>query len=241
MRAAATGTGIILMNARALLSWFVVTTVFLPAVSAAPAEKGAPAPKKQESAGRKETQKSPASPSKSERATFGGGCFWSMEAVFERIPGVRSVTSGFAGGSVPSPSYEMVCTGQTGHAEVIQVEFDPAVVSYEKLLKVFWSVHDPTTPNAQGDDFGPQYRSIILFHNEAQKKAALKSYDDLTNRRVFRAPIVTELVPMERFYPAEAYHQDYYRHHRSNDYSLIYIDPKLRKLRQKGILPARGR
>jgi peptide-methionine (S)-S-oxide reductase len=170
---------------------------------------------------------------KTEKATFGGGCFWCMEAVFERIPGVKSVVSGYAGGHVPNPTYEMVCTGLTGHAEVIQIEYDPAVVPYEKLLSIFWVAHDPTTLNRQEDDFGPNYRSIILYHNDEQKKAAEKSYNDLTRRRVFRSPIVTELVPLTEFYPAEAYHQDYYRNHRGSEYSDIYIVPKLRKLRQK--------
>ena len=140
-----------------------------------------------------------------------------MEAVFERIPGVKSVVSGYAGGHVPNPTYEMVCTGLTGHAEVIQIEYDPAVVSYEKLLNIFWVAHDPTTLNRQEDDFGPNYRSIILYHNDEQKEAAEKSYKDLTRRRVFRSPIVTELVPLTEFYPAEAYHQDYYRNHRGSD------------------------
>jgi peptide-methionine (S)-S-oxide reductase len=168
---------------------------------------------------------------KIEKATFGGGCFWSIEAIFERIPGVKSVVSGFAGGNVPNPSYEMVGTGQTGHAECVQIEYDPTVVTYEKLLKVFWSAHDPTTLNSQGDDFGPQYRSIILYHNDAQKQAALKSYKELTARRAYRHPIVTELVPFTAFFPAEPYHQDYYRNHRYSEYSQIYIIPKLKKLK----------
>ena len=170
---------------------------------------------------------------KSELATFGGGCFWCQEAVFERIPGVKSVVSGFSGGSVVNPSYQMVCTGLTGHAEVIQIEFDPSILPYEKLLKVFWASHDPTTLNRQEDDFGTQYRSIILFHSEAQKQTAQKSYKELTARRAFREPIVTELVPFVAFYPAEEYHQDYYRKHRLEDYSQTYIVPKLKKLRTK--------
>jgi peptide-methionine (S)-S-oxide reductase len=170
---------------------------------------------------------------KIEKITFGGGCFWCSEAVFERIPGVLSVVSGFAGGNVPNPSYEMVCTGLTGHAEVVQIEYDPSVVSFETLLTVFWKSHDPTTLNQQGDDFGTQYRSIILYSTEAQKQAALKSYHELKARRAFRNPIVTELVPLNAFYPAEAYHQDYYRNHRGNAYSDSYIVPKLRKLKLK--------
>ena len=167
---------------------------------------------------------------RTETATFGGGCFWCTEAVFERIPGVKSVVSGYSGGLVPNPTYEQVCTGQTGHAEVIEVVFDPDKVPYEDLLKVFWKSHDPTTLNSQGPDFGTQYRSIILYHSEDQKKAAQKVYQELKAKRVYRAPIVTELVPFAAFYPAERYHQDYYRNHRFEDYSLTYIAPKLRKM-----------
>jgi peptide-methionine (S)-S-oxide reductase len=145
-----------------------------------------------------------------ELATFGAGCFWHVEATFERLPGVISAVSGYAGGNVPYPSYEMVHEGITGHAEVVMVEYDPEVISYERLLRVFWSSHDPTTPNRQGPDVGTQYRSIILYHNEAQRKAALKSYRDLVNARVFASPIVTQLVQLRAFYRAEDYHQDYY-------------------------------
>jgi peptide-methionine (S)-S-oxide reductase len=145
-----------------------------------------------------------------ERATFGAGCFWHVEDTFERTPGVLAAVSGYAGGSVPNPTYEMVHEGITGHAEVVMVEYDADVISYEDLLKVFWTHHDPTTPNRQGPDIGTQYRSIILYHNEAQRKAALKSYQDLVARRAFRYPIVTQLFPLTRFYRAEDYHQDYY-------------------------------
>ncbi len=183
--------------------------------------------------GKTKNTTSAAKEKKTEKATFGGGCFWCMEAVFERIPGVKSVVSGYAGGHIPNPTYEMVCTGLTGHAEVIQIEYDPAVVSYEKLLNIFWAAHDPTTLNRQEDDFGPNYRSIILYHNDAQKEAAEKSCKDLTRRRIFRSPIVTELVPLTEFYPAEPHHQDYYRNHRGSAYSDIHIVPKLRKLEQR--------
>ncbi|WP_422927963.1 peptide-methionine (S)-S-oxide reductase MsrA [Singulisphaera sp. PoT] len=168
---------------------------------------------------------------KVERATFAGGCFWSIEAIFERIPGVKSAVSGFAGGVVPSPDYDTVCTGETGHAESVRVTYDPDVVSYEDLLEVFWAAHDPTTLNAQGEDFGTQYRSVIFFHSEEQRKAALKSYRQLTDAGVFGRPIVTDLVPMNAFYPAERYHQDYYRNHRTNEYCQRVIAPKLRKLK----------
>ena len=170
---------------------------------------------------------------KTEVATFGEGCFWSTEAVFERVKGVKNVTSGFSGGVVANPSYEQVCSGQTGHAEVVQVEFDPSVIPYEKVLAVFWASHDPTTLNAQGDDFGHQYRSIIFYHSEAQKQAALKSYRELTARHAYRVPIVTDLQPYKAFYPADAYHQDYYRNHLDSEYSFTHIEPKLRKLRSK--------
>jgi peptide-methionine (S)-S-oxide reductase len=170
---------------------------------------------------------------KIEKATFGGGCFWCMEAVFERIPGVKSVVSGYAGGHVPNPTYQMVCTGLTGHAEVIQIEYDPAVISFEKLLHFFWTAHDPTTLNSQGPDFGTQYRSIILYHSDDQKEEALKQYKELMAHRGRRSPIVTELVPFKEFYPADDHHQDYYRNHPDSEYSIMYIEPKVRKLRQK--------
>ncbi|MHC5541893.1 peptide-methionine (S)-S-oxide reductase MsrA, partial [Singulisphaera rosea] len=169
--------------------------------------------------------------SKPQKATFGEGCFWSTEAVFEAVPGVKSVVSGYSGGSVPHPSYEMVCTGETGHAEAVQIEFDPDVVSYETLLKIFWASHDPTTLNRQGDDFGPQYRSVVFFHNEAQRRAAQKSYQKLTDTGAIASPIVTQLVPAQSFYPAERYHQNYYRNHRNDEYSQFYIIPKLKKLK----------
>jgi peptide-methionine (S)-S-oxide reductase len=180
-----------------------------------------------------DTPKSESSDAKTEKATFGGGCFWCMEAVFERLEGVKSVVSGYAGGNVPNPTYEMVHTGLTGHAEVIQIEFDPVVLPYEKLLKVFWASHDPTQLNMQGVDVGTQYRSVIFYHNDAQKVAAQKSYQDLKARRVYRSPIVTQLVPMTQFFPAETYHQDYYRNNPFTDYSLIHIAPKLKKLKMK--------
>jgi peptide-methionine (S)-S-oxide reductase len=147
---------------------------------------------------------------KYELATFGAGCFWHVEADFERLNGVISAVSGYAGGNVRNPNYEMVHEGVTGHAEVVMVQYDPEIISYEDLLKVFWQCHDPTTPNRQGPDVGTQYRSIILYHNEDQKKAALKSYDQLVEARAFRNAIVTQLVPLKTFYRAEDEHQDYY-------------------------------
>ncbi len=145
-----------------------------------------------------------------EVATFGGGCFWHVEAVFDRMKGVKTAVSGYAGGTVAFPNYELVHTGQTGHIEVVQVVYDPAIVTYEDLLKAFWANHDPTSIDRQGPDEGTQYRSAIFYHNEDQRKAALKSYQELTDARAYARPIVTVLLPMRAFYKAEDYHQDYY-------------------------------
>ena len=171
---------------------------------------------------------------KTESATFGGGCFWCMEAVFERLPGVKSVASCFAGGHTANPTYEQVCTGTTGHAEVTQIEFDPAIISYEKLLDVFWQAHDPTTLNRQGADEGTQYRSLILYHGEAQKLAAEKS--KAAAQKNFKHPIVTEIAPFTKFYPAEGYHQEFYNRNTNNDYCRAVITPKLEKLEQEKVI-----
>jgi peptide-methionine (S)-S-oxide reductase len=181
-------------------------------------------------------QPGPAStPAKLQTATFGGGCFWCAEAVFQRIPGVKSVVSGFAGGTTANPSYPEVCTGKTGHAEVIQIKFDPAVLSYEKLLEIFWEAHDPTTLNRQGNDTGTQYRSIILYSDDAQKAAAEKSKAEAAPR--FSAPIVTQIVPLTKFYPAEEHHQNYYNLHSNEGYCQFVIGPKLHKLIAQGVVP----
>ena len=166
-----------------------------------------------------------------EVATFGGGCFWCMEAEFQRVPGVKSVTSGFAGGHTENPTYEQVCTGDTGHAEVTQIVFDPQKVSYGKLLDYFWDAHDPTTPNQQGADMGTQYRSIILYNSEAQKEAAEKS--KVEAQKKFKKPIVTQIVPLKKFYKAEDYHQDYYNNNSSAPYCQVVIQPKLEKFEKK--------
>ena len=171
---------------------------------------------------------------KTESATFGGGCFWCMEAVFERLPGVKSVASGFAGGHTANPTYEQVCTGNTGHAEATQIEFDPANISYEKLLDVFWQAHDPTTLNRQGVDEGTQYRSIILYHSEAQKLAAEKSKAGA--QKNFKHPIVTEIAPFTKFYPAENYHQGFYDNNTNYGYCRVVITPKLEKLEQEKVI-----
>jgi peptide-methionine (S)-S-oxide reductase len=171
---------------------------------------------------------------KTEFATLGGGCFWCMEAVFERLPGVKSVTSGFAGGHTENPTYEQVCTGDTGHAEVTQIEFNPAKISYEKLLDVFWQAHDPTTLNRQGEDEGTQYRSVILYHNEAQKLAAEKSKAEA--QKNFGHPIVTEIAPFTKFYKAEDYHQEYYDNNSNQPYCRVVIAPKLHKLEKEKVI-----
>jgi peptide-methionine (S)-S-oxide reductase len=166
-----------------------------------------------------------------ETATFGGGCFWCMEAEFQKVPGVVHVTSGFAGGQTENPSYHDVCTGTTGHAEVTKIEYDPQKVSYEKLLNYFWDAHDPTTLNRQGADAGTQYRSIILYQNDAQKAAAEKSKAEAQKK--FKDPIVTQIVPLKKFYVAEDYHQNYYNNNPSEGYSLFTIKPKVEKFEKK--------
>ena len=172
--------------------------------------------------------------SRIESATFGGGCFWCMEAVFERLPGVVSVTSGFAGGHTPNPTYPEVCGGGTGYAEVTQIAFDPAKISYAKLLDVFWQAHDPTTLNRQGADEGTQYRSIILYHDEKQKLIAEKSR--LATQSGHHNPIVTEIVPFTKFYPAGEYHQRYYDEHSNQPYCRVVITPKLEKLEHTKVI-----
>jgi peptide-methionine (S)-S-oxide reductase len=183
-----------------------------------------------------ETMKTPdANPTnKTEVADLGGGCFWCMEAVFERVPGVISVTSGFAGGTTENPTYREVCTETTGHAEVTEIAFDPQKVSYEKLLEVFWQAHDPTTLNRQGADEGTSYRSIILYRNEKQKLIAEKS--KLDAQKNFRDSIVTEIVPLKKFYKAEDYHQQYYDNNTSAGYCQVVIAPKLHKLEEKKVI-----
>ena len=163
-----------------------------------------------------------------EKATLAGGCFWCLEAVYKRISGVVSVTSGYAGGEVPNPTYKEVCTGQTGHAEVVQIEYDQAVISYEQILDLFWEAHDPTTLNRQGADVGTQYRSAIFYHNEEQKKKAQDSKEQAQEK--FSDPIVTEITELDTFYPAEDYHQDYFDLNPQAGYCRVIIEPKLKKL-----------
>jgi len=174
------------------------------------------------------------SASKTEFATFGGGCFWCTEAVFEHVAGVKAVVSGYAGGTTANPTYEDVCTGRTGHAEVIRVEFQPQEVSYERLVEIFFEAHDPTTLNRQGADEGTQYRSVIFYHNEAQKAAAGKV--KAAAQANFDDPIVTEISPLPRFYPAENYHQDYFKNNPGKGYCTVVIRPKVSKLIKKGVI-----
>lgn len=174
-----------------------------------------------------------------QRATLGGGCFWCLEAVFERFDGVRSVVSGYAGGKQPKPTYKEVCSGTTGHAEVVQIEFDPALISYAQLLAVFWECHDPTTLNRQGGDEGSQYRSIILYHDASQKAAAEESLKAAATG--LKQPIVTELMPLDVFFPAESNHQDYYRRNPDVPYCAVVISPKLKKLEKLRQSAAAGR
>jgi peptide-methionine (S)-S-oxide reductase len=168
-------------------------------------------------------------PSQRDTATFGAGCFWCVEAVFERLPGVISVTAGYAGGHRANPTYEQVCTGTTGHAEVAEIVFDPSKISYEKLLKVFWEAHDPTTMNRQGADAGTQYRSAIFYHSDRQKAIAERSRTEA--QKGFEDTIVTEITPLTVFYRAENYHQDYFRNNPNAPYCRFVIEPKLKKLK----------
>lgn len=170
---------------------------------------------------------------KLETATLGGGCFWCIEAVYQQLQGVESVVSGYAGGEMEDPDYEAVCAGDTGHAEVVQVTFDPAVTPYREILEVFFTVHDPTTPDQQGADVGEQYRSIIFTHSVEQEKVARGIIDELTRDEVFAGPIVTQVQPIPTFYPAEDYHQDYYRTNPGQGYCRAVIAPKLAKFRKK--------
>lgn len=168
-----------------------------------------------------------------EIATLAGGCFWCLEAVFEQLEGVSRVESGYAGGTVANPSYELVCSGTTGHAEVVQVHFDPAVTSYREVLEIFFAIHDPTTLNRQGADVGSQYRSAIFYHNSEQKAVAQQLIDELNAADIWSDPIVTEVVPQEQFFRAEKYHQEYYRRNSSQPYCQFIIDPKVAKFRER--------
>ena len=165
-----------------------------------------------------------------DKATLGGGCFWCLEAIYLDVIGVSKVSSGYAGGATENPSYEQVCSGRTGHAEVVQIEYDPAVISYDDLLTIFWRIHDPTTLNRQGADVGTQYRSIILTHDETQAAAASRSL--AAAQDLYSDPITTQIEALLTFYPAELYHDDYYRRNRNQPYCRAVIDPKVKKFRK---------
>jgi peptide-methionine (S)-S-oxide reductase len=167
-----------------------------------------------------------------EKATFGSGCFWCTEAIFENLEGVHTVVSGYAGGHVPNPTYEEVCTGTTGHAEVTQITYDSSIISYDELLEVFWKTHDPTTLNRQGNDVGPQYRSVIFYHNDEQKELAEKYKAELDKSGAWDKPIVTEISPLTNYFPAENYHQDYYNNNPNQGYCAFVIAPKLEKFKK---------
>ena len=167
-----------------------------------------------------------------EAATLGGGCFWCLEAVFEEMEGVKSVVSGYAGGTVKNPSYDDVCSGTTGHAEVVRIEFDPKVVEFEKILDVFFTIHDPTTMDRQGADVGSQYRSIILYHDDRQKEIAEKKIKDLESSKKLGRPIVTQVVPLGAFYEAEKYHQDYFKKNPQAGYCRAVVAPKVIKFQE---------
>jgi peptide-methionine (S)-S-oxide reductase len=168
-----------------------------------------------------------------EVATLAGGCFWCLEAVYDELNGVVDVVSGYSGGNTPSPSYEAVCTGQTGHAETVQIIFDPNVVPYQELLEVFFTIHDPTTLNRQGADVGTQYRSAIFYHTPEQKATAERVISELEQEKVWDKPIITELTPFRTFYPAEAYHQEYFKRNPYQGYCMAIIAPKVAKFRSK--------
>ena len=207
------------MKTRSFLLLALTLAVFAPLANSAEKVKTEPASDK---------------PAATERITFGGGCFWCIEAVFQRLKGVKTVASGYAGGTVDNPTYKQVCTGETGHAEVVQLEFNPAEVTFETLLKVFWAAHDPTTLNRQGADAGTQYRSVIFYENEAQKAAAEKS--KVSAQPDFKDPIVTQIAPLPKFYKAEDYHQNYFNENSNAGYCRAVIRPKLQKLLEKGLI-----
>ena len=172
---------------------------------------------------------------KSDIATLGGGCFWCVEAVFQRIEGVLSVKPGYAGGDIKNPTYKQICTGNTGHAEVAKIEFDPEKITYSQILNVFWQSHDPTTLNRQGNDVGTQYRSVIFFHDESQKEIAEKSKIDANKSGYWDNKIVTEITLLNNYYDAEDYHDNYYNNNPNQPYCLFVIKPKLDKLEKQGL------
>ena len=179
------------------------------------------------------TDISPSSTPEKEFATLGGGCFWCLEAVFDQVKGVESVESGYMGGDHPNPTYEAICTGRTGHAEIIHIEFDPGIISFRELLEIFFGIHDPTTLNRQGNDAGTQYRSAIFYHSAEQEVTAKEVIGKLTKDKIFNAPIVTEVAPASTFFIAEDYHQEYFAQNPSQPYCAYLISPKIAKFRQR--------
>ena len=171
--------------------------------------------------------------SKTSTITLGGGCFWCLDAVFRELSGVESVVSGYAGGRVPNPTYREVCSGRTGHAEVVQITFDTALISMDDLLRIFFTLHDPTTLNRQGGDVGTQYRSVIFYHDDGQRERAESILREFAESKVWGAPIVTELSPLDKFYPAEEYHQDYFSKNPDQPYCQAVVAPKVGKLRKQ--------
>jgi peptide-methionine (S)-S-oxide reductase len=167
-----------------------------------------------------------------ETATLAGGCFWCLEAVYDQLKGVTNVVSGYSGGHVSNPDYRLVCSGSTGHAEVVQLTFDPSQITFKEILEVFFTIHDPTTLNRQGNDVGTQYRSAIFYHNEEQKQAADQVIRELTAQHLWDYPIVTEVVPLKEFFPAEDYHQEYYENNRYQPYCMVVVAPKVAKFRK---------
>jgi len=168
-----------------------------------------------------------------EVATVAGGCFWCIEAVFREVEGVESVVSGYTGGTTANPTYQQVCSDKTGHAEAVQVVFDPTKISYREILEIFFSVHDPTTLNRQGADMGTQYRSAIFYHNEQQKASAEQLIEELDKAHLWKKPIVTQIVPLDKFYPAEDYHREYFSQHPEQAYCQVVISPKVNKFRKQ--------
>lgn len=166
-------------------------------------------------------------------ATFGNGCFWCTEAVFQQLKGVSKVTSGYSGGKIENPTYKAVCSGETGHAEVLQIEYDENQISFEELLEVFWNTHDPTTLNRQGNDVGTQYRSAVFYHNEEQRSKALAYKQQLEQAKIWKDPIVTEITAFTKFYPAEDYHQNYFNDNGSNPYCQFVVRPKVEKFKKQ--------
>ena len=167
------------------------------------------------------------------RATLGGGCFWCLEAIYQELQGIDSIVSGYSGGTIANPTYNQIGTGRTGHAEVVQLTFDPQIISYQEILQVFFSIHDPTTLNRQGADVGPQYRSIILYHDDEQKQVAQSTIANIEAQKLWDDPIVTELAPFTAFYKAEDYHQNYYRDNSYQPYCQVVINPKVTKFRKQ--------